>query len=372
MSKKNKLFLFCLLCSFSVFAETGSWVKALDLSREAKALFLQGQFSAAGEKYSQALELLKVDRQPEAMSLVKAQRAAWIRDLTICHKFSAPKKSTLSIQEQLNQQKLEMIRLLKNNQALKDQLHGNGDQGLKIKALQDQVLDLKAEKDALMDAKVEENYKFKRKQQDQVYVSACLQAQRLYSKSYQNLKRVNVGLSKRNITLQRSIEDFKKQQRKLIGSSFYETIQSEISDLKLNNALLIEKLKEFEGIPVTPNTTIDILQKSNFQLRTERDQFYHKLEKYTGDAFETQLTLTKKLTLENKKLERQLKHYDTIITGSEQMLNRLFFKATTHNIALDQLEKSNTLLGSLEDEVRFLKEELARQKIINRLLKNKN
>ena len=358
-----------LLCSLSVFAEDPSWVQALDSSREAKVLFLKGDFVQAAGKYRKALELLKKGQQPELSGLVKQQRVAWIRNLTICNKFSANK--TVSVEEQLTQQKLEMVRLLKRNMALKDQLSNNGNQTLKIKALQDQIADLKSERDALMDLKKEQNYKFKRKQQDQVYVTACLGAQRLYSKSYQNLKRVNIGLSKRNITLQRSIEDFKKQQRKLIGSSFYETIQSEISDLKLTNNLLFEKLKQFEGQEASPNTTIDILQNANYKLRADRDQFYHKLEQYTGDAFETQLALTKELKKKNKQLQKEIKHYEVLTYGQQQILDRLFKESTTYNIALNQLEMSNSIKSNLEDEIRFLKEELARQKIINRLLKVK-
>lgn len=359
-----------LLCSTSLFAEAPNWVRAVDLSHEAQTLLLEGHFLEASEKYSQALKLLEKDNPSEPSSLVRKQRTAWIRNLSICNKFSAKPTHTISIEEQVKQQKLEMVRLLKKNIVFKDQLVNNETQILKIKALQDQVVDLKSQRDTLMDTKNEQTYKLKRKQQDQVYVTACLRAQNLYSKSYLNLKRVNSGLSKRNVTLQRSIEDFKKQQRKLIGSSFYETIQAEISDLKLTNNLLLERLKAFEGQEISPNKTIDILQKSNYKLREDRDQFYKKLERYTGDAFESQLALTQELKKKNKLLENDLKHYKTLSLGQELLLNRLFIETSTHNLALNRIKQSNTLISHQEDRILFLKEELLRQKIINNLKKD--
>ncbi|MCK5835502.1 MAG: hypothetical protein KAG98_07195 [Lentisphaeria bacterium] len=366
------LLLFFLITSVSVFAKPDSWIEALKVSREAKALFLEGHFPEAGVKYQQALKLLKVETPLKGALLVKEQRAVWLRDLSICNKFSKKKTSSLSLEEQLAQQKSEMVLLLKKNYALQARLRESDGQSLKIKALQDQVVDLKSERDSLMNSKEQEKYLHKRKQQDQVYVMASLRARQVYSKSYQNLKRVNAGLTNRNITLQRSIEDFKKQQRKLIGSSFYETIQSEISDLKLSNDLLTEKLKAFEGQALSPNKTIDILQQSNYELRTNRDQFYRKLEKYTGDAFEEQLALAVKLKKKNKQLESLLKHFEVLSTGSEQIMDHLFKEASTHNITENRLEFMNTLISNLEKEVLFLKEELVRQKIENQSPETKN
>jgi len=368
-TKIKYLIVVSALSSISLFAEATTWVTSVDYSRKAKALLLEGHFEEAATLYKQAIELLEKDKRPEVASLVKQQRVAWSKDLSICRLFSQKASTATTVEERLKQQKLQILRLLKQNIHLKEQLVNNQTETLKIKALQDQVTDLKSQCDSLINTKEEQYYKSIRKKQDQVYVTACLRAQRLYSKSYQELKRVNKGLTDKNMSLQRSIENFKKQQRKLIGSSFYETIQAKISDLELTNALLNEKIKALKGNEISPNKTIDILQEANYKLREDRDQFYRKLEKYTGDAFESQVAINKELRKKNKQLERDLQHYKTLSIGQEQLLNRLFLETSTHDQTLNRLEKANTLISQQTDKILFLKEELLRQKTINNLQK---
>jgi hypothetical protein len=366
----SKLFFLTLLLLFgkNIFAEKPAWLRAVETATSAKELMQNGDFNSAKEKYTQALKLLTEKPTQSRIDLVKAQQKAWLNELTICKKFSANNNQALA--DQVKQQRLEMAKLLQQNSILKTRLVNSGSQFLKIKALQDQVNDLKSERDALLNQKSEKAYLVKRGQQDQVYVSACLRAQQVYSQSYQKIKQLNAGLREKNLRLKRSIEDFKKQQRERIGSSFYETIQAKISDLQLENALLKEKIKKF-GNPAdySPDKSIDILQEANYKLRVARDQFYKKLEQYTGDAFEDQVKLNNALQKENSRLEKELKHYKSLAEGNELLLSQLFQKTYLHHIALNQAEYSKVIVQGLQDEIRFLKEELERQKIITRLSK---